>query len=115
MVQLAHDHELRDFLLIGGNAVIAYGVPRFTRDVDLVIPERDELAWRSMMGAAGFEMIHGTQAFVQFLDFDRIKPRVDLMIVDESTWGKSSAKLLITSHSGAPSMSPSPNLSTSSL
>ncbi len=32
--QRAAEFGLSDFLLIGGNAVIAYGVPRFTRDLE---------------------------------------------------------------------------------
>ena len=86
VVQLATAAELSDFLLIGGNAVIAYGVPRFTKDIDFVIPEREERAWRNLMDQNGFELIHGTPAFLQFIDFERTKPRIDLMIVGESTW-----------------------------
>lgn len=77
---------LNDFLLIGGNAVIAYGVPRFTRDVDFVIPERESRAWRRFLEDRGFPFIHGTSAFSQFQDKEERRPRVDLMIVDESTW-----------------------------
>lgn len=42
----AKDAGLSEYLLIGDNAVIAYGVPRFTRDLDFVIPDREENGWR---------------------------------------------------------------------
>ncbi|MDF1812501.1 MAG: nucleotidyl transferase AbiEii/AbiGii toxin family protein [Verrucomicrobiales bacterium] len=91
VVQLLRENQITDFLLIGGNAVIAYGVPRFTRDIDFVIPEREERNWRLLMDANGFELINGTPAFCQFLDTGKKKPRIDLMIVEESTWEKLNA------------------------
>lgn len=48
---------LRDFLIIGGNAVIAHSVPRFTQDIDLVIPEREIGSWRTLLEQENFEMI----------------------------------------------------------
>ena len=79
---------LSDFLLIGGNAVIAHGVPRFTRDIDFVIPEAQKATWRSFLEGHGFPFFHGTPAFEQYEDPTKRKPRVDLMIVDEGTWEK---------------------------
>jgi hypothetical protein len=79
---------LSDFLLIGGNAVVFYGVPRFTRDVDFLIPAADDLRWRDFLAAQGFEFIHGTPGFSQFSGPDTACPRVDLMLVDASTWAK---------------------------
>lgn len=88
VLRSAADFGLGDFLLIGGNAVIAHGVPRFTRDVDFVIPDREESAWRNMLENTGFEMFHGTHAFLQFREKNPPQIRVDLMLVDESTWQK---------------------------
>jgi len=79
---------LRDFLIIGGNAVIAHGVPRFTRDVDFVIPERSRMGWRKFLEREGFQFFHGTDAFQQFRDENGPRPRIDLMLVEESTWQK---------------------------
>lgn len=77
---------LAEFLLIGGNAVIAHGVPRFTRDIDFVVPERVLPDWRRFLEAEGHAFLHATPAFAQFWDEARARPRIDLMIVDESTW-----------------------------
>lgn len=51
----AREQGLDEFILIGGNAVIAHGVPRFTRDIDFVVPERhrrthDTIRLRSRKG-----------------------------------------------------------------
>jgi len=92
LAEKAGEEGLTDYLVIGGNAVVAYGVPRFTRDVDFVIPERELDRWRRFLEANGFPFIHGTRAFAQFQDREGRRPRVDLMIVEESTWGKLSAK-----------------------
>lgn len=87
----ANHAGLEDFILIGGNAVIAHGVPRFTRDVDFAIPERETMPWRQFLESRGFSFIHQTHAFAQFEDNDKSKPRVDLMIVDEATWDQLAA------------------------
>jgi hypothetical protein len=79
---------LPDFLLVGGNAVVLHGVPRFTRDVDFLVPAADDLRWRDFLAAQGFAFIHGTPGFSQFSGPDTACPRVDLMLVDPSTWEK---------------------------
>jgi hypothetical protein len=84
----ATESGLSEYLLDGGNAVIAYGVPRFTRDLDFVIPDREQNDWRRFLEANGFQFVHGTPAFVQFQDRVIGRPRVDLMLVGESTWSQ---------------------------
>ena len=75
-----------DFLLIGGHAVIHYGVPRFTRDVDFLIPDATNQSWRSFLAQHGFELKHGTPGFEQFYADSDDLPRIDLMLVDDGTW-----------------------------
>ena len=72
--------------------MVAYGLHRFTRDVAFVIPDRDRDRWRTFLEECGFPFIRGTSAFAQFQDPDGARPRVDLMIVDESTWEKLCAR-----------------------
>ncbi len=88
LAEKACEEGLDEFLLIGGNAVIAHGVPRFTRDVDFVVPESSRTTWRLFLERLGFPFFHGTSAFEQYKDPADVRPRVDLMIVDEPTWGK---------------------------
>ena len=95
LVQVA-DAAVRDglrFLLVGGNAVIHFGVPRFTRDIDLLIPAGDVVRWRTFLECLGYRMFHGTGAFAQFESTSSEPgPAIDLMLVDERTWEKLQAR-----------------------
>lgn len=92
IIRRATDTEL-PFLLIGGHAVILYGVPRFTRDLDLLIPENRENDWTLFLQKLGYQPYHRTSAFVQF-DTQNVSeaPPLDLIIVDQNTWEKLHAK-----------------------
>jgi hypothetical protein len=74
------------YLLVGGNAIIHYGVPRFTRDIDLLLPESAVGQWRAFLESRGWACFHATAAFLQFDGKEAGLPPVDLMVVDESTW-----------------------------
>ena len=76
------------FLLVGGNAVIHYGVPRFTRDIDFLVPEGSTGDWREFLEQSGFHCFHATDAFMQFDGLAPELPPVDLMIVGSDTWEK---------------------------
>jgi len=78
-----------DFLLVGGNAVNAYGYQRTTLDVDLLISDQSLGAWRSYWESRGYRCVHTTDAFCQFRSADKIERLpVDLMIVDQNTFDK---------------------------
>ncbi|MEM9282274.1 MAG: nucleotidyl transferase AbiEii/AbiGii toxin family protein [Verrucomicrobiota bacterium] len=91
LISFAKAAGMDDFLLIGGNVVIAMGVPRFTRDIDLVIPESDRRRWRELLEKRGFALINRTESFLQFEESSENEPRVDLMMVDGATWEKLNA------------------------
>ncbi len=84
----AIDAGFREFLLVGGNAMIVYGIPRNTRDVDFLIPVEDELRWRTFLETCGYRFGHRTAGFSQFFAEPEGAPRLDLMLVDRSTWKK---------------------------
>jgi hypothetical protein len=42
------------FLVIGGNALIAYGYPRMTRDIGLLVREKDRPAWDNLLTSLGY-------------------------------------------------------------
>ena len=88
----AQSAGFHNFLLVGGNAIILLGIPRFTRDVDFLIPADDELHWREFLEQQGFAFGHGTPGFSQFFPEDPALPRIDLMLVDQPTWEKLSAE-----------------------
>jgi len=84
----ALEEGLSNFLLMGGNAIIFYGVPRFTQDIDFLIPEGDSLAWRLFLEKHAYRFGHGTEGFQQFFPMHPGQPRIDLMLVNGSTWEK---------------------------
>ena len=80
-------------LIVGGHAMILYQVPRFTRDLDFVIPEAAIERWLDFLQRLGFRVFHRTGAFIQLEPATAGGlPPVDLMLVDESTWDKLAAK-----------------------
>ncbi|MBA2271512.1 MAG: hypothetical protein H0W20_13100 [Chthoniobacterales bacterium] len=85
--------EKLPFLVVGGHAVILYHVPRFTRDIDLLIPESAATAWLEFLQKFRYRVYHQTEAFIQLEPFEPgTLPPVDLMLVDAGTWAKLEAK-----------------------
>ena len=92
IIQKAGEQEL-PYLLVGGHAIILYGIPRFTRDVDLLIPDTHEKLWREFLsGLFHYHLYHSTHAFLQFDHQSSDFHPVDIMLVDAGTWEKLSAK-----------------------
>src|SRR2546430_521152 len=79
------------FLLIGGNAVIAYGYPRHTQDIDLLIRDTDRRAWDALIVPLGFRQYHIHRSFHMYSPTSAGRPPVDFMLVDVGTFEKLSA------------------------
>ena len=76
-------------LVIGGHAIIYYGVPRFTRDIDFAIPEQEAEAWKTLLEANNYRLYHTTGSFAQYADdTGDSRPDIDLMLINPSTWEK---------------------------
>ena len=82
----AEAEELR-FLLIGGYAVILLGYVRATIDWDFLVPRCDRDRWKDLFAGIGYSVYAETEAFVQ-LQPPPDMPVVDLMIVNDQTFGK---------------------------
>ncbi len=80
-------------LLVGGHAIILYQVPRFTRDIDFVVPDEAVERWLDFLRRFHYRVYHQTGVFIQ-LEPDKPGelPPVDLMLVDEGTWTKLTAQ-----------------------
>lgn len=75
-------------VLIGGHAVNHYGCSRFTMDVDLLIAvDRSDDAARAFK-QMGFSETHRSEILLRFEHADDSVPPVDLLLVDEPTFGK---------------------------
>jgi hypothetical protein len=80
-------------LVVGGHALILYQVPRFTRDIDFVVPDEAVERWLDFLQRLQYRVYHRTDAFIQLEPATPGSlPPVDLMIVDEPTWTKLQAK-----------------------
>lgn len=76
------------FLIIGGNAVIAYGYPRMTRDIDLLVREEDRREWDALILALDYSSHHVGRVFQMYNPNARHMPPLDLMLVERDTFAK---------------------------
>lgn len=80
-------------LVVGGHAVILYQIPRFTRDIDFVVPDEAMERWLDFLQRLQYRVYHRTGAFIQLEPAaPGSLPPVDLMLVDKDTWSKLQAK-----------------------
>lgn len=78
----------REFVLIGGHAVNAHGYDRTTIDFDFLVLGSEQEAWKKIMASIGYSPFHETKAFIQFASDSGGAMRIDLMLVDQSTFEK---------------------------
>lgn len=83
----AADQDL-EFVLIGGNAIIAYGVDRETADLDLMVRREQLAGWHALLTRNGYTVLHDGGNFMQFTPPTTSAWPVDLMIVNDHTFGK---------------------------
>lgn len=77
------------FLLVGGNAINAYGYLRATFDVDIAVPDDQAAVWSSELEACGYALYFCTDAFQRFKDLSAAKRfPVDLMLMTPETFRK---------------------------
>lgn len=77
------------YLLVGGHAVILYGVTRFTRDVDFLIPATSIDAWTYFLTKTfRYRLFQSSHAFLRFENESLDQFPIDFMLVNQSTWKK---------------------------
>ncbi len=79
------------FLVSGGYAVIAHGHQRTTVDLDLIIPREQKQLWLELASSLGYQLYHEASAFVQFNPPGLGIPPLDIMLVNQETFGKLTA------------------------
>jgi len=93
IARIATEKEL-PFLFVGGHAVIFHGVPRFTRDIDIMTTDVWREPWCELLAELGYRKFHSVDAFDQFepdsatSGADGQLVGIDLMFVDPPTWDK---------------------------
>ena len=73
------------FLVIGGLAVIAYGYPRDTVDLDYVVRRSEREAWQQALAKYGYDPLHTHENFAQFVSKQGWID-LDLMFVCDGTF-----------------------------
>lgn len=82
------ERESIRYALIGGLALQAWGLSRFTRDVDFVVPRAAQDRVVAFTESRGFETLHVSEGYSNHLHPDPDRGRVDFMYVDEATAAK---------------------------
>jgi hypothetical protein len=75
-------------LIIGGNALIAYGSERLTQDCDCAVVATGERELAATLSKAGYIFSERFDSFSRYVHLGRVKPTVDVMLLDESTFEK---------------------------
>lgn len=95
------------FLVIGGNAVNAHGYERTTSDLDLLVRQADKQVWDSLILALDFRQHQISTSFHMYNPKVSGQRPVDLMLVDDSTFGKLSDGAVESNLDGTPIRVPS--------
>ena len=76
------------FLLIGGHAVSHHRYPRTTEDTDILICKDDKDRWLQLTETIGLKLFHDGGNFLQFTPPETGGLRLDMMLVNASTFTK---------------------------
>lgn len=87
MMRAEEDGALR-FFLIGGRALEAHGVVRFTKDVDFLVATEDIPAVFAVLTKAGYRKLAENAIFSRWQHPSRIVDDVDVMYVNAATFAK---------------------------
>jgi predicted nucleotidyltransferase len=90
-VNIIHDKAERlglKYLVIGAHALNAYGTPRATVDVDLLVCKNDRQTWIALLEAEGFKLKDDPGTFLQFSPPYGTEWPLDVMMVNEQTFIK---------------------------
>jgi predicted nucleotidyltransferase len=100
LTKLASEANL-PFLVVGGNAVIAHGYQRGTKDVDLLVQEVDLSKWAELLAGMGYVTQYTSGAFQQYVFPEHKYAPVDLIIVSVETFARMTAAPATVSLEGA--------------
>lgn len=77
-----------EFLLSGGHAVNAYGIPRQTGLVELIVPAEKKEAWLELLSNLKYSEHRSTASFSRLRPADLAAWPIDLIYVDQATFAK---------------------------
>jgi hypothetical protein len=76
------------FLVIGGHAVNVHGYVRQTADLDILVKGAEREAWKTLLLGLEYTLFHEQDIFAQFTPPAPGLWPVDLMFVNDQTFGK---------------------------
>jgi len=76
-----------EFVIIGGFAVIKHGYPRTTLDLDLLCRRQAKEEWDALMVEVGYKCVNDKEVFRQYSLREGTGWPVDLMLVNDVTFG----------------------------
>lgn len=77
------------FLVIGGRGLSAYGIHRFTKDLDLAVAAPELSTLEAILYALGYQNREALSQFVRLTHLDPSVPQIDVMGMSESTFSRS--------------------------
>jgi hypothetical protein len=80
------DRSDKQFVIIGGHAMNAYGISRNTGDIDLLVPRDDKAWWHERINALGITCFQDSLVFARFKSEQIGIWPIDLMFTDASTF-----------------------------
>lgn len=87
MTELSQRKQFR-FALAGAYAVNAYGLGRFTNDLDLLAPQSAQAELVALFESKGFETLNRSEGFSNHLHAHAELGRVDIIYVNDATAAK---------------------------
>ncbi len=76
------------FLVIGGQAIAAWNVPRETADFDILVNRDHKAAWMDCLAGMKYFLFHDGGNFLQFTSTEYPSWPLDLMLVSPDTFAK---------------------------
>src|SRR4030081_830786 len=82
------DERGLSFIVVGGAALIAWGISRQTCDLDLLVQEDERQQWKGMLQELGYHARHEQKTFVQYGPPTGGGWPLDLLVVALPTFSK---------------------------
>lgn len=87
-ISLYTEDKAMPFAVIGGHAVNSYGIQRHTADLDLVVQLSAKDRWLELMNKLAYQKGQDDKRFARFRPRSLNNWPIDLMFVDDVTFGK---------------------------
>ena len=88
------------YLIIGGHAISAYGYARVTGDLDILVARNHRDRWLASLEKRGFKLFHDGGIFLQTTPPEGCSWPLDLMLVNDRSFGEFLAESRVVEQRG---------------